>query len=155
DLITADKSADNVSVLLGNGNGTFAAAQNFATDANPVAVAVADVNGDTRLDLVTANSSGTISVLVGNGDGTFLAPPNPPPRPAPPARAPARRYGRRRPRPPRRRPGGRRRRGLAKHRAPAAVPAAAERLYRHGPPRGGRGRRQPRRPRRPHYRQRR
>lgn len=38
----------------------------------PVAVAVGDLNGDSHLDVVTANlNSGTISVLLGNGDGTL------------------------------------------------------------------------------------
>ena len=46
-------------MLLGNGDGTFQAAQNFAT-ANPTFVghvAVADFNGDGKPDLVTANSA--------------------------------------------------------------------------------------------------
>jgi hypothetical protein len=55
-------------VLLGNGNGTFHSAVNFGVARTPVSVAVADVNGDGRPDLVTANEnySGTVSVLLGN-----------------------------------------------------------------------------------------
>jgi hypothetical protein len=65
-------SAGSVSVLLGNGNGTFQGAVNFAVGSIPVSVAVADVNGDGRPDLVTANQSGnSVSVLLGNGNGTF------------------------------------------------------------------------------------
>ncbi len=52
DLITAN---NNVSVLLGKGDGTFQAEQRFAVGSVPFSVAVADVNGDGRLDLVTAN----------------------------------------------------------------------------------------------------
>ncbi len=63
-----------MSVLLGNGDGTFQARQTFATAAKPVSVAVADVNGDGRLDLTVANSSSAaVSVLLGNGNGTFQA----------------------------------------------------------------------------------
>jgi hypothetical protein len=81
DLVTANfgqlgsgVSPDNVSVLLGNGDGTFQAAVNYNTGSFPKAVAVGDFNGDGKLDLVTANySSNNISVLLGNGDGTFQA----------------------------------------------------------------------------------
>ena len=45
-----------MSVLLGNANGTFQAAQNFATGASPYPLAVGDFNGDGKLDLVTANA---------------------------------------------------------------------------------------------------
>jgi len=36
-------------------------------------VAVADLNGDGKLDLVVANGNGNVGVLLGNGDGTFKA----------------------------------------------------------------------------------
>jgi hypothetical protein len=76
DIVTANSGPNNVSVLLGNGDGTFQLAVNFNVNGlNPESVAVADLNGDGVLDLVTANSSyprGTVSVLRGIGDGTFL-----------------------------------------------------------------------------------
>src|SRR5215467_13450791 len=51
---------------------SFIAARSFATDSNPIAIAVADFNGDGRQDLAVANYlSNTVSVLLGNGDGTF------------------------------------------------------------------------------------
>jgi hypothetical protein len=68
----ANLRSDSVSVLLGNGNGTFQSAVNFAVGVFPNAVAVADVNGDGRPDLVVTNDgTNSVSVLLGNGDGTF------------------------------------------------------------------------------------
>ena len=72
DLVTANLASSDVSVLRGNGDGTFRTPQRFPTGVDPVFVAIADVNGDGRLDLVVANSlSNDISVLRGNGNGTF------------------------------------------------------------------------------------
>ena len=64
-------STGNVSILLGNGNGTFQSAVNFNVN-TPEDLVIVDVNGDTKLDLVVAsNNSSKASVLLGNGDGTF------------------------------------------------------------------------------------
>jgi hypothetical protein len=72
DLIVANASTNSVSVLLGNGNGTFHAAKTFAVGTDPQSVAVADFNGDGKSDIVTANDGlGNFSLLLGNGDGTF------------------------------------------------------------------------------------
>lgn len=83
DIVTADAdTGDTVSVLLGNGTGAFPTATGYAVTpvAGPVvfhapkAVAIADVNGDGQLDLVTANNaSNDVSVLLGTGLGTFGA----------------------------------------------------------------------------------
>ncbi len=67
----------NVSVLLGNGDGTFQEARSFEVASSPRSIAVADFNGDGVLDLVVANyPSNNVSLLLGNGDGTFQAPRN-------------------------------------------------------------------------------
>ena len=64
-----------MSVLLGNGDGSFQAAVSFAAGDAPISVAVADLDGDSVPDLVTANGYGSddVSVLLGNGDGSFQA----------------------------------------------------------------------------------
>ena len=65
---------DQVTVLLGNGDGTFSFGPSpvFATGAAPQAIATADLNNDGKLDLVIANSQGSsLTILLGNGDGTF------------------------------------------------------------------------------------
>jgi hypothetical protein len=62
----------NVSILLGNGDGTFQSPVDYATERAPVALAAADFNRDGKLDLVVANYFYyVVSVLLGNGDGTF------------------------------------------------------------------------------------
>jgi large repetitive protein len=74
DIITANNNSDNASVLLGNGNGTFAAQATFSTGSSPRAVTLGDVNSDGRLDIITANNGdASASVLLGNGNGTFQA----------------------------------------------------------------------------------
>jgi hypothetical protein len=73
DIITANASDNTVSVLLGNGDGTFSEPHpDDPVDTQPVAVAIADLNMDGHPDLVTANSVGnSVSVLLNQGDGTF------------------------------------------------------------------------------------
>src|SRR6266567_1020166 len=74
DLAVTDYSNNNVSVLLGNGDGTFQAPRTFPVGIHPAQVAVGDFNGDGKPDLVASNfDSNSISVLLGNGDGTFQA----------------------------------------------------------------------------------
>ncbi|HLJ93732.1 MAG TPA: VCBS repeat-containing protein, partial [Gemmataceae bacterium] len=66
-----NSSNGGVSILLGNADGSFQAAQSYRTGEPVVSVAVGDFNGDGKLDVVTAGR--TLSVLLGNGDGTFQA----------------------------------------------------------------------------------
>ena len=65
-----------LSILLGNGDGTFQPSATIATNAAYVGVlAVGDFNGDGHFDFVTlVPLTNTISVFLGNGDGTFQNP---------------------------------------------------------------------------------
>jgi hypothetical protein len=72
DIVTTNSTANTVSVLLGDGDGTFRARTDFATSGHPTSIDLGDVNGDGSVDLVTANTTpNTVSVLMGNGDGSF------------------------------------------------------------------------------------
>jgi len=72
DLVVTDHFSDTVSVLLGNGDGTFRERQWVETGRNPAWVSVGDLNGDGIQDLAVANwFATTVSVLPGKGDGTF------------------------------------------------------------------------------------
>jgi len=82
DLVTANDVSDDVSVLLGRGDGTFADDQRVSLGSVPLSVTTGDFNGDGLIDLVTANNnipyfthnySSDVSVLLGRGDGTFAA----------------------------------------------------------------------------------
>jgi hypothetical protein len=60
-----DGSAGTVSVLLGNGDGTFGGALDYAVQRKPASPVLSDLNGDGRLDVVVANQgSDTVSVLL-------------------------------------------------------------------------------------------
>jgi len=71
DLAACDYDRAIVSVALGNGDGSFTLGHSFGTAQYPLCVAIGDVDGDSRPDLVT--SGGVVSVLRGAGDGTFAA----------------------------------------------------------------------------------
>ena len=72
DLAVANYGSDDVSILLGNGDGTFQNPVTYAVGSAPTALVAGDFNGDGRTDLAVANHYGnTVSVLLGNGDGTF------------------------------------------------------------------------------------
>ncbi|NEO55627.1 MAG: hypothetical protein F6K54_22685 [Okeania sp. SIO3B5] len=70
DLVVVNSRSDNLSVLLGNGDGTFRDTMNFFDVGEfPRSVAVGEFNGDGISDLAVAD--GNLSVLLGNGDASF------------------------------------------------------------------------------------
>ena len=75
DLVVANRRGNaKVWVLLGNEDGTLVVSQGLALERSPQSVAAGDLDGDSNLDLVTANaSSGTISILFGRGSGLFTS----------------------------------------------------------------------------------
>ena len=75
DLAVANCGSNDVSVLLGNGDGTFQPQVTYAVGSSPYAIVAGDFNGDGQLDLAVANyGANDVSVLLGNGDGTFVDP---------------------------------------------------------------------------------
>ena len=74
DIAVTNATDNTVSVLLGNGDGTFQSRKTFAVGTDPNYVATGDFNADGITDLAVVNElSLSVSILLGNGDGTFLA----------------------------------------------------------------------------------
>src|SRR5512140_2397233 len=76
DVVAVDQSLRTATIMLGNGDGTFQGAGACATGVEPVAIKVADLNGDGHADLVIANhggelGGGNLTVCLGAGNGTF------------------------------------------------------------------------------------
>ena len=74
DLVTAAQNFnnENISILLGNGDGTFNNSGEFATGLRPINIAVADYNGDGIEDVAVSNQrDNNVALFVSNGDGTF------------------------------------------------------------------------------------
>ncbi|MBV8556968.1 MAG: VCBS repeat-containing protein, partial [Planctomycetaceae bacterium] len=80
DLAVANRTSNDVSVLLGNGDGTFQNPVPYPAGTNPVALVAGDFTDDGHIDLAVVNEntypadSGSVSILLGKGDGTFLPP---------------------------------------------------------------------------------
>ncbi len=64
-----------VSIMLGKGDGTFFPSVDYSSAPSPFSIVKGDFNGDSKLDLATANIQvDSVSILLGNGDGTFGSP---------------------------------------------------------------------------------
>jgi len=77
DLVTASHGANEVSVLLGNGDGTFGPKTDFGIWPGAGAVAIGDLNGDGKPDMAVTSGSNTVSVLLNAGPGTTDVAPAP------------------------------------------------------------------------------
>jgi hypothetical protein len=73
DLAAASVQTGQVTILLGNGDGTFQQASVINVGAEAGGLAAADLRGDGRLDLVATSRTGVVTVLLNNGNGTFQA----------------------------------------------------------------------------------
>src|SRR5205814_9017840 len=78
-LAVTHSGRNNITVLLGKGDGTFQPMGPFVTSMGPQSIAPVDVNRDGKLDLVVIanlmnNDHNDLNILLGNGDGTLQAP---------------------------------------------------------------------------------
>lgn len=75
DVATVNSGSDDVTILFGNGNGTFRSAISFGVGRSPMFLTSGDLNQDSQLDLVVAETgSDGILVLLGKGNGFFHPP---------------------------------------------------------------------------------
>lgn len=75
DLAVTNQISNDVSILLGNGDGTFAPQIVVSVGSSPYALAAGKFNSDNNIDLAVVNSgSNNVTILPGNGDGTFGTP---------------------------------------------------------------------------------
>ncbi len=76
DLVVANSADHNLSVVMGNGDGTFQPEISIPVSRTPHGVIAGDLDGDGDMDIAVASSSlgGFVTVIKNNGNGTFAAP---------------------------------------------------------------------------------
>ncbi|MFN0052048.1 MAG: putative Ig domain-containing protein [Planctomycetales bacterium] len=73
DIVAINTGFNRVKLELGNGNDTVSRQPDLVVGASPVALELADLDGDNRLDIVTANRVGqSLTYLKNGGNGTYL-----------------------------------------------------------------------------------
>jgi subtilisin-like proprotein convertase family protein len=74
DVAVVNQISNNVSILLGNGDGTFGAQSTVSVGSSPYSIVAGKFNADSNFDLAVTNSgANTVLILLGNGNGTFAA----------------------------------------------------------------------------------
>lgn len=73
DLVTADYGANKISIMLGDGTGSFGNVSAVATGEKPSQITLIDVNEDKKIDAVVTGATG-IYYMLGNGSGSFAQP---------------------------------------------------------------------------------
>lgn len=73
DLVTGNTTTANVSVLMNQGDGTFAAKVDYAAAINTFSITIADLNKDGFKDIVAVGATGAVKILLNSGTGTFTA----------------------------------------------------------------------------------
>ncbi|CAF3165707.1 unnamed protein product [Rotaria sp. Silwood2] len=74
DIVVVNLGTNDIGILLGYGNGSFATIIKYSTgkNSNPVAIVLTDINNDGRIDIIVANSATkNIGILLGHGNLTF------------------------------------------------------------------------------------
>jgi hypothetical protein len=85
EIVNANCDDNTLTVYVNNGDGTFQTGVYYAdgwsapsgttADLYPEAVSIADVNGDSKADIISMNDDGgDVTILLGNGDGTVTVP---------------------------------------------------------------------------------
>ncbi|MCY2941407.1 MAG: tandem-95 repeat protein, partial [Planctomycetota bacterium] len=76
DILTTNQNSSNVSVFLGNGNGTFQVPTLLSTSAIPSRIVAGDFNSDGKLDIVVHTAPGNVpanTLFLGTGTGSFTS----------------------------------------------------------------------------------
>ncbi len=74
DMAAANHDSNDITVLLQQYDGTFAAGVSYAAGTEPTGVAAADFDGDGKIDLAASDASGGVDVLMNTGGGEFASP---------------------------------------------------------------------------------
>lgn len=74
DLLTPNRDTNDISVLLGNGDGSFTALPRIPLTGLPPTITIADLDGDGVPDFIAPQATGpnNLNVFMGQGDGSFI-----------------------------------------------------------------------------------